>query len=75
MDFSNEDYLDENISNSLSWLPSKTRDFRVHSCYDVILFSLKNKRVQYKKNQINRKYGKGQRGGKDGKDKNGKNSH
>lgn len=41
----------------------KTRNLQMHQCYDVILFSFKSEKSQYKKVQRNKKDGKGKRDG------------
>lgn len=35
----------------------KTRNFQVYQCYNVVFFSLKNIRLQYKKGQSSKKDG------------------
>lgn len=43
------DCLDKNISNRLSWLTLKTKDFQVHQYYNVAFLDPKSERSQYEK--------------------------
>lgn len=56
--YSIEDHVDKNISKRFSKLALKSRESKVHQCYNVMFFDHNSMRVQYKKYQRSIKDGK-----------------
>lgn len=62
---SKDDRLHDNISVTSLELMSRIQDFIIYQHHDVITFSPKSRRAQYRKGQRDRENRKGERGGED----------
>lgn len=56
------DCLDKDVSDKLSWLASKIKDFQMYQCYNIAILVCKSGKSWYKKVQRVEEDGKSQRG-------------